>query len=106
MLFLKYIARHMSRHLGMNITVLFCFSIGAGLLGSLPSFAASTAEKSLEAELTNSHPSVRNIKVEAPLFALNSALNGYINDSIGFLVDERIFISNIKRDSHPRANSA
>ena len=91
----------MFRHLGMNLAVLLCLSIGAGLLGSLPPFAASTAERSLNATLENSHPSVRNIKVEGPSFILNSSLNGYINESIGKLVSERISVSNIKRDVHP-----
>lgn len=101
MLYLAYLARHMFRHLGMNIAVLLCFSIGAGLLGSLPPFSASTAEKSLDAALENSHPSVRNIKVEGPSFILTSSLNGYINDSLGNLVDERISVSNTTRDVHP-----
>ena len=91
----------MFRHLGMNLAVLLCLSIGAGLLGSLPPFAASTAERSLKATLENSHPSVRNIKVEGPSFILNSSLNGLINDSIGNLVNERISVSNTKRDIHP-----
>lgn len=101
MLYLNYIARHMFRHSGMNLAVLLCFSIGAGLLGSLPAFAASTAEKSLNEALVNSHPSVRNIKVEGPSFILNTSLNAYINDSIGNLVSERISVSNTKHDVHP-----
>jgi putative ABC transport system permease protein len=102
-LFLNFIARHMFRHLGMNVAVLFCFSLGAGLLGSLPTFAAITAEKALESSLVNAHPSVRNIKVEAPLSILSSALNGYINESLGDLVDERIFVNNIQRNAHSSA---
>ena len=101
MLYLNYITRHMFRHSGMNLAVLLCFSIGAGLLGSLPAFAASTAEKSLNSALVNSHPSVRNIKVEGPPYILNSSLNSFIHDSIGNLVSERVSVSNTKHDIHP-----
>jgi hypothetical protein len=88
----------------MNLAVLLCFSIGAGLLGSLPPFAASTAETSLNAALINSHPSVRNIKVEGPPFILNASLNGFINETIGDIVSERISVSNTKHDAHPTAS--
>ncbi|MFL7892886.1 MAG: FtsX-like permease family protein [Anaerolineales bacterium] len=101
MLFLKSTSQHMVRHLGMNLAVLFCLSIGAGLIGSLPSFAASAAERSLKASLENAHPSVRNIKVTAPASNLNSALSGYINETIGDLLDGRVQVSNIQRDAHP-----
>ena len=101
MLFLAYTLRRMRRHLGINIAMLLTLSIGAGLLGSLPAFAAQTAEQSLHAELINAHPSIRNIKIEAPGFALNAALNGYINDSLDGLVKERVVVNHIKRDIHP-----
>ena len=91
----------MFRHLGMNLAVLLCLSIGAGLLGSLPPFAASTAEKSLRVALSNSPPSVRNILVEGPAFILSSSLNSYINETIGHMVRERISVSNTKREIHP-----
>ena len=97
--YLKFFAQHMYRHAGMNLAVLLCFSIAAGLLGSLPPFAASTEEKSLQVAIDNSHPSVRNIKVEGPAFILSSSLNSYINESIGYLVKERIAVSNIKRQA-------
>jgi putative ABC transport system permease protein len=100
-LFLKSTTQHMVRHLGMNLAVLFCLSVGAGLLGSLPSFAASAAERSLRASLENAHPTVRNIKVTAPASNLNSALSGYLNETLGDMLEERVQFSNIQRDAHP-----
>ncbi len=91
----------MRQHLGINLAVLLCLSIGAGLMGSLPAFAVSTAEKSLQASLENAHPSVRNIKVTARSSVMTSALNSYINETIDYLLDERIHFSNIQREIHP-----
>jgi hypothetical protein len=67
----------------MNLAVLLGLSLGSGLLGSLPSFAAATAAKSLDASLVNSSPTIRNIQVIALPQILSSALNGFITDEIG-----------------------
>jgi ABC-type antimicrobial peptide transport system permease subunit len=101
--FLSLIARHIYRHWGTNLAILICFSIGAALLGSLPPIASLTTESSLYATLENSHPSIRNIKVEGPASILTSSLNGLILDSIDHLVLERISVKNQLREIHPVA---
>lgn len=87
----------------MNFAVLVGLTVGAGLLGSLPAFASSTAAKALNASLSNAHPSVRNIQVNASPEILTSALNGFINESIGELVDERVSISHIQIEANATA---
>ena len=103
MLFINFVFRHIIRHWGMNFALLFGLSIGAGLLGSLPTFAAATADKALNASLSDAHPSVRNIKVEAPSAILTAALNGYINDTLESFVNERISVSNVRLDANASA---
>ena len=101
MLFASFVIRHIFRHWGINFAVLFGLTIGAGLLGSLPTFAAATADKALETTISNAHPSVRNIEVEAPPANLNSALGAYINETLNNLVKERISVGNIRLDVNP-----
>jgi hypothetical protein len=100
-LFTSFIYRHIMRHWGMNLAVLFGLTLGAGLLGSLPSFAATTAIKSLDASLGNSHPSVRNILVTGIPASLTSSLNSLINENLGNLVKERMSIGNIRLPANP-----
>jgi putative ABC transport system permease protein len=85
----------------MNFAVLFGLTIGAGLLGSLPTFAVATADKALETSISNAHPSIRNIEVEAPPAILNSALASYINKTLDSLVKERISVRNVRLDANP-----
>ena len=103
MLFFTFILRHIFRHWGMNIAILIGLSVGAGLLGGLPAFAATTAAKALDVQITNSHPSIRNIKVNAPPDILTSALNGYIIETIGELVDQRVSIQQVQLTAHSTA---
>lgn len=103
MLSFAFILRHIVRHWGMNIAVLIGLTVGAGLLGSLPAFAAATSAKALDASISNSHPSVRNIKINAPNDVLTSALNGYIIETIGEFLDDRISIRQVALEAHPAA---
>lgn len=103
MLFVSFVIRHIFRHWRMNFAVLFGLTIGAGLLGSLPTFAAATADKALETKISNAHPSVRNIEIESPPANLNSALAAYINESLDSLAKERVTVGNIRLDANPSA---
>jgi ABC-type antimicrobial peptide transport system permease subunit len=87
----------------MNFAVLFGLTIGAGLLGSLPTFAAATADKALETKISNAHPSVRNIEIESPPANLNSALAAYINESLDSLAKKRVIVGNVRLDANPSA---
>lgn len=100
MLFARFIFRHINRHWGMNLAVLLCLSLGSGLLGSLPAFAASTAAKSLDMSLANSPPSVRNIQVTASSPILTSALHGFIMDELQDFILTRISINNHHLTAH------
>ena len=100
MLFATFIFRHITRHWGMNLAVLFALTIGSALLGSLPSFAAATATRSLDATLENAHPSIRNIQLVARPEILTMALHGYVNESLGSLFQERISVGSLRIAAH------
>ena len=103
MLLATFIFRHICRHWGMNLAVLFGLTLGSALLGSLPSFSAMTAAKSLDASIVNAHPSERNILIESLPSVFTSAINGFINESLGDLVSERISVGSIQLTAHPSA---
>ena len=103
MLFATFVFHHITRHWGMNLAVLFTLTIGSALLGSLPSFAAATAARSLDASLANAHPSVRNIRLEAPPEILTLALHGYISENLRNLFQERMSVNRLRIPSHTSA---
>lgn len=96
MLYVNFIFRHILRHWGMNLAVLLGLSIGAGLLGSLPAFAAATAARSLELSVASSLPSERNIQVTGLPQFLSAALNRFIADEIEPIISERVSVSSLQ----------
>lgn len=103
MLLLTFVVRHIIRHRGINLAVLMGLSLGAGLLSSLPTFAAATAGKSLEKSIANSLSSERNIQVKALPKFLSAGLNGFITDEIGGIINERISVSNQRLLAHSKS---
>jgi len=84
--------RRLLRHLSLNLPVLLGLTLASALLAGMPAYADMTAEWSLQQSFVNSSPAGRNIEINADPSVMTGALNGYIMETIGGLVQSRLTV--------------
>ena len=93
--------RRLLRHWSTNLPVLLGLTLASGLLSGMPGYANATAAWSLKQSFLNIPAAGRNIEINADPSTMTGALNTYMMEMIGGLVEFRLTVQNTSASANP-----